>query len=95
MPAVQIDCICTERDAFNRRQITHVSGPGTDADGERWKRDVAEVVRALQSGTIYYATFNAESYIVTFGVDPAGRRFLRTALGEADSSMLLRLPECG
>ncbi len=92
MPAVQIDCICTERDAFNRRCITHVGGPGSS--GERWKLSFEEVIRALQSGTIYFATFNAESYIVTFGVDPAGRRFLRTALGEPDSSMLLRLPEC-
>lgn len=89
--AQQIDCISTERDPLGRRRLTHVGGP--QADGGRWKSSVDEAIRALQAGSIYFVTFEAESYIVTVGTGPGGRRFLRTALGEADSSMLLRLPE--
>jgi len=90
--AQQIDCVCTEPDPLGRRLITHVGGP--QASGGRWKLSVDETIRALQTGSIYFVTFEAESYIVTVGTGPGARRFLRTALGEADSSMLLRLPEC-
>lgn len=91
--AQQIDCISSERDPLGRRLLTHVGGP--QAGGGRWKLSLDEAIRALQSGSVYFVTFEAESYIVTLGTASGGRRFLRTARGEADSSMLLRLPECG
>jgi len=91
--AQQIDCVTTARDSVGRRQITRVGGP--TVGGGRWQLGVDEAVRAIQAGSVFFVTFEAESYIVSVGTAPDGRRFLRTAMGEADSSMLLRLKECG
>ena len=91
--AQQIDCVTTARDSVGRRQITRVGGP--KVGGGRWQLNVDEAIRAIQSGSVFFVTFEAESYIVSVASAPDGRKFLRTALGEADSSMLLRLKECG
>jgi hypothetical protein len=89
--AQQIHHIITRRDPMGRREITHVGG--VLPSGERWRLTVEEAIAAVRAGTIYFVTLEGESYIVAVGTDPSGRRFLRTALGESDSSMLLRLPE--
>jgi hypothetical protein len=81
MLAQCIDCITTERDASGRRRITHVSG--TSPAGGRWRLSREDALRAVRRGTVYYVTFEAESHMVT-----------AENLAEADSSMLLRLPEC-
>ena len=95
MPTVaqQIDCVTTARDPAGRRQIAYVGGPSVG--GGRWQLSVEDAIRAIQSGSVFFVTFEAESYIVSIGTAPDGRRYLRTAMGEADSSMLLRLKECG
>ena len=87
MPAKLIHCVTVARDSIGRRTLTHVGGPD-------WMLSVAEAVRAIQTGTIFFVTVAAESYIVSVGAAPDGSPYLRTALGEEDSSMLLRLPEC-
>jgi hypothetical protein len=81
MLAQRIDCITTERDGSGRRRITHISG--TAANGERWHLTREDALRAARRGTIYFVTFEAESYMVA-----------AESLAEPDSSMLLRLPEC-
>ena len=91
--AQQIDCVTTARDPVGRRQVTRVGGP--TVGGGRWQLSVDEAIRAIQSGSVFFVTFEAESYIVSVGTSHDGHRYLRTAMGEADSSMLLRLKECG
>lgn len=88
MPAKLIDCVSVGRDVLGRRTLTHVGGAG-------WRLSVGETVQAIRSGRIFFVTVAAESYIVSIGTASDGTPFLRTALGEEDSSMLLRLPECG
>ena len=90
--AQQIDCITTERDAVGRRELRGVGGP--QLGGGRWQLGVEEAIRAIQSGSVFFVTFEAESYSVSVGTAPDGRKFLRTSFGEADSSMLFRLREC-
>ena len=67
--------------------LTHIGGTG-------WQCSVAQAAEAIRAGTIFFVTIAAESYIVSIGSRGNGEIFLRTALGEEDSSMLLRLPEC-
>ena len=91
--AQHIDSIATARDTYGCRKITYVGGP--KLGGGRWQLSVEEAIRAIQSGSVFFVTFEAESYIVAVGTAPDGQRYLRTPMGEADSSMLLRLKECG
>lgn len=87
MAAKQIDCVLTGRDRNGQRRVTHVGGPG-------WRLTVEEVIRAIDAGEIFFVTWEAESHIVSVGPRVDGERRLCTALGDDESSLLLRLKEC-
>lgn len=87
MEARQIQCIVTEADRHGHRAISELRGPG-------WRLSLEEMMQAIERGEIFFLTLDGESYSVSVGTDAGGRKYLRTALGEDSSSMLLRLREC-
>ena len=87
MAARQIHCIVTESDRFGERRITGLRGRG-------WSLTVEEAFEAIRSGEVFFATLEGQSYSVVVGTAKDGRKFLRTALGEDNPAMLLRLREC-
>ena len=86
MAAKEINCIVTGYDHRGSRCITQVGGQG-------WRLSVEEATRAIQTGGIFFVTFEGQSYIVTVGRGGDGRPELHTSLDDG-ASMLLRLKEC-
>lgn len=88
--ACRIDCVTFTRVPGGGRAPLRVGG--TEGDGRRWTASFDELVAAIESGArTCYVTFEGHSHLVTVGADAAGRKTLRTLLGELQT---LPLAEC-
>lgn len=88
--ACRIDCVTFVRAAGGERVPRRLGG--IEGDGRRWTASFDELVAAIESGArTCYVTFEGHSHLVTVAADAAGRKTLRTLLGELHT---LPLAEC-
>ncbi len=68
---------------------------GLNADGSRWKADLAKMINWIETGThSFYVKRDAMQVKVIIAVSPSGNKYLKTEADNATSNNLLSLPEC-